>query len=135
MYPFLVGGLGIHLTKERNLAPISKLAWQVNSNPKPLWAKVTKHYLRPSCNSFLATGRAIKRGFALVVSNSFSHIGNRKNTNVWEDPWFDKDPLRNFIAGPLNKNEDRVNVNSLAKIWGPGLGKVSLLSCLKTLKI
>ncbi|KAF7839279.1 reverse transcriptase [Senna tora] len=116
--PSSSGGLGIHLSKERNIALISKLAWQVNSNPKPLWAHVTKHYLRPSCNSFSVTGRALKRGFALVESNSSVYIGNGKNTKVWEDNWFGKNSLRKLLVGPLNKHEDRLTVNRLANDWG-----------------
>ncbi|KAF7821833.1 reverse transcriptase [Senna tora] len=116
--PTSLGGLGIHLTKERNLSLITKLAWQVKSNPIPLWSKVVSQYLNPSCNSFSTTGKAIKKGYSYIASSSTSFISNGKNTNVWYDSWFSEDYLRSLIVGPLQKDEISINVNRFANDFG-----------------
>ncbi|KAF7818437.1 reverse transcriptase [Senna tora] len=116
--PTSLGGLGIHLTKERNLSLITKLSWQVKSNHNSMWSKAITHYLNPSCNSYSTTGRAIKKGSSLISSNSISSICNGKNTNVWYDRWLNKDSLRSLIVGPLQKDENLINVNFFANEFG-----------------
>ncbi|KAF7840012.1 reverse transcriptase [Senna tora] len=116
--PTSLGGLGIHLYKERNLSLITKLAWQVKSNPNTLWSKTVSHYLNPHCNSYSTTGRAIKKGAYLISSNSTFSVCNGKNTNVWFDKWFNKVSLRSLICGPLQKDEHSLNVNLFANEFG-----------------
>ncbi|KAF7841164.1 reverse transcriptase [Senna tora] len=96
--PTSLGGLGIHLTKERNCSLITKLACQVKVNPNCLWSKSVHHYLLRSCNSFSTTGRAIRKGNSVINSHSWALVRNGK--------------------GPLNKEDNLITVNQLANDLG-----------------
>ncbi|KAF7826716.1 reverse transcriptase [Senna tora] len=91
---------------------------RVNSLQNSLWSKSIRHYLNPTCNSFSATTKAIRKGLSLIYSNSSSIIRNGKNTDIWFHNWFTKAPLRSLIAGPLNKNDDSITVNVFANDLG-----------------
>ncbi|KAF7826332.1 reverse transcriptase [Senna tora] len=83
-----------------------------------MWSKSIRHYLNPTCNSFSATSKAIRKGLSLIYSNSSSIIRNGKNTDIWFHNWFTKAPLRSLIASPLNKNDDSITVNVFANDLG-----------------
>ncbi|KAF7815200.1 reverse transcriptase [Senna tora] len=117
--PRNLGGLGIFKSRERNIALLAKLSWQVQNNPLKTWSKCISHYLsNPSNKSHSLTGKGLIQGQILLNSGLMKIIYSVENTNFYLDEWTSMPTIRSYLQGPLNRTDLTLSVHDVASDLG-----------------
>ena len=116
------GGLGIQMSKAKNIAMLAKLNWRMYQEKESLWAKVilskycaTSRGRSIDPNKLLSSPnwKAIKPGFPVFSKGICWSIGNGEKIRVWQDSWIKGVSLRELIEGPLIGAEVNLTVSDL----------------------
>ena len=54
-------------------------------------------------------------------------VGKDSNLSVWFDKWMNKGTLRSMLVGPLNKDEDHLQLKDVANLHGWKWDKLSFV--------
>lgn len=95
------------------------MAWQLSTNPNSIWTTIinnkygTSLKKRKSNRSY--SFRGIQKIMPLFKRFTKNIIKNGKNTNPWEDLWF-QNRLRSTLIGPLPKQDVERKVDNIMRI-------------------
>lgn len=117
-FPKVLGGLGLHSIRDRNLAFLAKLCWRLASSQDSPWAAMlAAEYLTPKrmtedgrklpCSSMWS---ACKKGGPIYVKGLKWSVRSGESIKFWMDYWLPEGSLRSLIQGPLNRDEKKLTV-------------------------
>ncbi|KAF9591023.1 hypothetical protein IFM89_001233 [Coptis chinensis] len=94
------GGLGIRDLENSNITMLSKLAWQLITEPSSLWATILKAKYHPHSTAINSTPKqgsswiwhSTCKGMEHIKSNSIWHIGDGSAVSIWNDHWIPGNP-------------------------------------------
>jgi ribonuclease HI len=113
------GGLGLHLTRSRNIALLAKLNWRVMEDAEALWSKSLKSKYCPSGimddrlrtrKSGSSNWKGLKAGHDTFRKGLRWVVNNGHSVSFWHDLWVGDRPLRYLVQGPLSLVEDSFRV-------------------------
>ncbi|GLU14892.1 hypothetical protein SLE2022_314330 [Rubroshorea leprosula] len=103
-----LGGLGLRSAKENNQALITKLGWQLISNPSKPWCRaLTAKYLK--CGSLMycptspiasATWKSILKCRNILQLGLRWRVGDGQQIKFWQDVWVGDKPLYEVVLSP-----------------------------------
>ena len=119
--PKEAGGLGITSTQHRNQAILMNQFWRLYSTPSSLWARILKAKYFPQATLFTGPRSAkrshiwtaISLGAELLREGMRWFVGDGQTIRVWQDHWLPNGSLREYIEGPLPRQEEDRRINSL----------------------
>lgn len=105
-WPKRKGGLGFRNLHHFNIAMLARQTWRLLQNPKTLCAKVLSSKYYPdgqildakSIRGMSYAWRSISKGIILLSKGIIWRVGNRRNINIWNDPWIPRGTSRRVIS-------------------------------------
>ena len=96
-------------------------AWRLYSTPSSLWARLLKAKYFPQATLFTGPRSAkrshiwtaISLGAKLLREGMRWFVGDGHSIRVWQDHWLPNGSLREYIEGPLPRQEEDRRINSL----------------------
>ena len=113
------GGLGIQVTRAKNIALLAKLNWRLYQERESLWAKIllseycSQHWRNSEDPDKLPCSynwAAVKVGFPVFEKGIYWNVGNNTNLKFWGSNWVKGSAVREFIEGPLNQHENNLAI-------------------------
>ncbi|KAF7814809.1 reverse transcriptase [Senna tora] len=105
---------------ERNIAFLAKLCWRIKHEHNSTWVDIMSHYLGNEGGRLNGSplGKGLGIGLNLLNMGLRNNIYSGRDTNFWVDDWLPIGPIRSLTIGPLNKDEEKLPVNSMARDLG-----------------
>lgn len=107
--------------KSKNLSLLASLVWRLINNPHTLWADLLiKKYLNSSISSHSFCWKNILKGWTICNKGIAWSIHQRSSLNIWNCKWIPNcNNLRDYVTGPLNKNEIALAIRDIRhnNIW------------------